>query len=189
MGEKELVSKILSGDLGYFEVFVEKYKRLVSHVVFRLISNSAEREDLCQDVFLKIYKNLKNFTFEAKLSTWIAKIAYNTSINHLEKKKASLFEDFTPEGETIDSLSGSMSFPDEIAVEKNISDLLHAEIEKLPPVYRTIITLYHLDEMSYGEIVDITGLPEGTVKSYIFRARQLLKKRLLEKYHPEEIYK
>ena len=186
--EEKLVKKILSGDLRAFELFVDKYKRLVSHIVFRMVPDTAEKEDLCQDVFLKVYKNLKKFSFDAKISTWIAKITYNTCINYLEKKKAALYDDLLPEGDFEAALSNNSFEPTENTEENNVRNILKREISVLPVIYRTVLTLYHMDELSYTEISDVTELPIGTVKSYLFRARQLLKKRLVSKYSPEELF-
>ncbi len=194
--EKELIDKIVAGDAQAFRVLVENYQRLVCHVVFRMVANEADREELCQEVFVKIYQHLKNFNFQSKLSTWIARIAYNTCINYLKKKKAPLYDDLAgTEADSpgdravsfIESVPGELPLPDEFAVNREIRLFLHEAISELPPQYRAILTLYHLDEMSYKEIGEIINLPEGTVKSYLFRARKLLKERMLEKYSAEEL--
>jgi RNA polymerase sigma-70 factor, ECF subfamily len=199
--EKLLVEKIVSGDLIAFQQFIEKYQRLVTHMVFRMILNESDREEICQDVFLKIYQNLKNFQFHSKLSTWISKITYNNCLNHLKKKKALLYGDLKiQEKGTLDSSfedehqdsnlrKGSFPLPDEKVISGEISEMLYRELNKLPLQYRTIITLYHLDNLSYEEISDIIGTPMGTVKSYLFRARKLLKEKLLKKYTEQEFVK
>lgn len=184
---KLLVEKILSGNIEEFETLVEEFQRLVSHIVFRMIPKHADREDICQDVFIQIYQNLGSFKFESKLSTWIARIAYNRCINYLEKKKTPLFDDLTPEEESIDMQSEDSLTPDAFTEHLDLSSRLQIEIDKLPVQYRTILTLYHLDEMKYHEICQIMELPEGTVKNYLFRARKLLKQRLTAKYKPEEL--
>ncbi len=152
-----------------------------------MVSNESDREDVCQDVFVKVYQNLSKFQFEAKLSTWIARIAYNTCINYLKKKKVPLFEDHLKEEISIEETITDTSAPDDFAVEEDLSARLKYEINKLPPQFRAIISLYHLDEMRYTEIAEIMDLPEGTVKSYLFRARKLLKERLMSKYRQEEL--
>jgi len=185
---KFLIEEILSGNQKAFQTFIETYQRLVSHVVFRMVPDEADREDLCQDIFLKIYKNLPEFKFNSKVSTWIARIAYNTCVNYLEKRKLPLFEDLSTERISLDNLSGTLVAPDEYAEERDISQRLKIEIEKLPVHFRTILTLFHLESMSYHEIGDIMKLPEGTVKSYLFRARKSLKERLLSQYQQEELW-
>jgi RNA polymerase sigma factor (sigma-70 family) len=184
---RRLVRTILTGDKEAFRALVERYQRLVSHVVFRMIPNQADREDLCQEVFLKVYENLPTFRFDAKLSTWIARIAYNTSVSHLEKAKAYLYERESAEDDPLKRITDSSALPDEYAQARDLSCRLAGEIEGLPVLYGTILNLYHLEGMSYDEIRQIMQLPEGTVKSYLFRARRLLKERLLAKYQREEL--
>jgi len=185
--DKLLIEKILAGDKIAFQAFVEEYQRLVSHIVFRMISNREDREDTCQEVFLKIYQNLSSFRSESKLSTWIAKIAYNTCLNYLEKRKLLLLDDLSIGEQSLASFSENNPRPDELTDERELTFLLKTEIEKMPVHFRTILTLYHLEGMSYNQIGKITGLPDGTVKSYLFRARRLLKERLLAKYQPEDL--
>lgn len=187
MDAELLVKKTLAGNKKAFESIIERHQRLVSHIVFRMIQNASDQEDICQDVFLKVYQNLRGFQFEAKLSTWIAKIAYNTCLNYLEKKRVPLFDDLTPEEKTIETVSDSSYRPDQVVEGKETSSVLRSEVEKMPVHYRTVLTLYHLDQMSYKEIGEMTELPEGTVKSYLFRARRLLKDRLLAKYQREDL--
>lgn len=183
-----LIERIKAGDKNAFRTLIEMHQRLVGHIVFRMISNAADRKDLCQDVFLKVYQNLTGFRHESKVSTWIATIAYNTCINYLQKKKVSLFDDHTPEDKSLENISGNHMLPDEFVEERDIASRLQNEIGKLDVHLRTILTLYHLDEMSYNEIAQIMDLPEGTVKSYLFRARKRLKERLMSKYKKEEIW-
>lgn len=185
--DKLAIKKVLAGNKKAFESIIKQHQRLVSHIVFRMVQNSADQEDICQDTFLKVYQNLGGFKFESKLSTWIAKIAYNTCISYLEKKRVPLFDDLSSENKSLESISDCSIRPDEIAEEREISSLLQTEIEKMPVHFRTILTLYHLDQMSYNQIGQTMGLPQGTVKSYLFRARRLLKENLMAKYQPEDL--
>ncbi len=185
-GKLRLVERILAGETRAFEELVREHQRLVGHVVFRMISDPGDREDICQEVFMKVYKNLSRFRGESKLSTWIAKIAYNRCYDYLGAKNLPLaddaFEDAVP------NLPDKNRTPDQKTELNDISGRLKAEIDNLPPQARTIITLFHLDELSYAEIGKIMNLPEGTVKSHLFRSRRLLKKRLLSKYNREELW-
>lgn len=184
---RSLISRIKGGDKQAFQTLIEEYQRLVAHIVFRMVNNESDREDLCQDVFLKVYQHLDGFRFESKFSTWIARIAYNVTLNYLQKKKVPLFDDHTPDEVSIEEVSGGDQQPDAWTENKDRAQMLNDAIENLDVHYRTIITLYHLDQMSYSEIGEIMNLPEGTVKSYLFRARQQLKKRLMTKYKREEL--
>jgi len=185
---ERLVRKIISGNAEAFRVVVDQNKRLVSHIVFRMIRNETDREDLCQDIFIRVYQNLSSFQFKSKLSTWIARIAYNTCGNYLEKKKIPLYEDIASNKVSIESHCDYSAQPDTQAELEDVSIKLRTEIDKLPAQFAAIITLYHLDDMSYREIGSIMNMPEGTVKSYLFRARKLLKDRLLTKYQMEDLW-
>jgi RNA polymerase sigma factor (sigma-70 family) len=192
--ERELVRRVLLRNNAAFGELINQYQRLVFSIVYKMIPVKADREDLCQDIFIKVYNNLKNFKFDSKLSTWIARIAYTTSVNHLKKRKYSLLNDLFPEqnDDSDESTSDNVenaSIPDAegILYSKDLKEKINAELETLPAILKTIITLYHKEEMSYDEIGAITELPAGTVKSYLFRARKALKEKLLSKYKKEDL--
>ncbi|MEP6746892.1 MAG: sigma-70 family RNA polymerase sigma factor [Bacteroidota bacterium] len=179
--DRILVEKVLTGDTGAFGTIIKNTEALVAQVVYKMISNSEDRKDLAQEVYLKAYKSLPNFRFESKLSTWIARIAYNACLNHLEKKKLLLQDD-------IELLNHKGTDAPGLVLDlKERTIIISAAIEKLPPILKTLITLFHTEDLSYGEIQEITALPEGTIKSYLFRARKALKENLLQQYKKEEI--
>jgi len=181
--EKEIISKILKEDLRAFELLVKQYEKLVFHVVGRMVREEQDKEDVSQEVFIKIHKNLRTFQFKSKLSTWIARIAYLTAINYLKKYKK------MSSTELLDDLENyhyTRESPDAVTEKKEISNYVNRLIEMMPEQYRIVITLYHLNEFSYQEIEDITGMPEGTIKSYLFRGRKLLKEKL-EVYLKKEV--
>lgn len=185
--QKSLVTQILAGDHQAFKEFVESYQRLVGHIVMRLIMNPSDHADILQDIFLKIYRHLGNFHYESKISTWVAKIAYNTCLNFLARKKVKSFTDQDLDTDALENLPDTTMQP-EIHFEQNeFRQRLQAEIQKLPIQYRAIITLFHLEEMSYREIGTVLQMPEGTVKSYLFRGRKILKERLKTYFQLEEI--
>ncbi len=185
--EKRLVETILSGDKNAFRQIISDYQKLVSHIVNKMISNSSVHEDLCQEVFIKVYKNLSGFGSNSKLSTWIGKISYNHCLNYIEKKKMPAWSDLGDGTLSIDSVSGDFKTPLELTELSDISERLREQINNLPGKFRLILTMYHLDELKYGEIAKIMKLPEGTVKSYLFRARKLLKENLLTRYNREDL--
>lgn len=174
--ERELVNRITrGGDERAFPQLVQQYERLVYHVVHRLVSQPADAEDICQEVFLKVHKGLRGFDFAAKLSTWIARIAYRTAIDYLRKYRQQPVVDGLTD---LDQFYFTQETPEQITAERDVSAYVNQLMTQLPQPYRTILSLYHLDEFSYAEIEQITGLPAGTVKSYLFRARKLLKEKL-----------
>ena len=185
---RDLIAQIQNGNTDAFQQFIERYKRLVFHIVFRTISNQTDQEDICQDIFIKIYQNLSNFRFESKLSTWIAKIAYNTCLNYLKKKKIPLFSDIASDSKVFEeSVADESSFESSFE-NRDILLCIQEEICHLPVPFRTAITLYHIENMSYNEISQVMALPEGTVKSHLFRARKILRKKLLINYKEEELW-
>jgi RNA polymerase sigma-70 factor (ECF subfamily) len=109
-------------------------------------------------------------------------------MNHLDKKREILLDESGAGPATLDGLPGNYMLPDESAEDADVSLRLRAEIENLPAAYRTVLTLYHLEEMSYGEIGEVMDLPEGTVKSHLFRARKRLRARLLSRYRREDLW-
>lgn len=175
LDEHELVHAVLDGDENAYRRFVRQYERLVFHVVNRLIENAEDTEDLAQEIFMKVFKNLHRFKFESKLSTWIGQVAYRESINYLRKNRK-IREQY--ELDERFSLADSGQTPLEVVNSAGIQTLIREAIQKLPEHYRQVLVLYHMEEFSYPEIGEITGMPEGTVKNYIFRARKLLKDQL-----------
>ncbi|MBN2636410.1 MAG: sigma-70 family RNA polymerase sigma factor [Prolixibacteraceae bacterium] len=176
MNDTELVQQVLNGNNNAFRFLVAKHQRLVVHIVGRIVQQQEDVEDICQEVFIKVFKKLKKFRGESKLSTWIARIAYNTSISHIRKGKNNVHSfDEQPlliAAEKDESLNQKGIERDEA------KKYLMQFIEKLPVQYRTVLTLFHLEEFSYREIEEITEMPEGTIKSYLSRARKLLKDQL-----------
>ena len=195
--DRHLVERVLSGETNVFGVIIKNTENLVVKIVFEMIINDADRKDIAQDVYIKAYQKLPGFKFQSKLSTWIGQICYNTCIDHLRKKKLvladSIFEkEPDSSNELLDMMNTAQGNFDErvdtFVIGKNISEIVKKKIEKLPSIYKTLISLYHNEELSYDEIGTITGLPAGTVKSYLFRARRELKNDLLVHYKKEDLW-
>ena len=174
MEDNELISQILNGNMNAFTFLVNRYRKLVVHITGRLIQRQDEIEDVSQEVFMKVYQNLGKYRNECKLSTWIATIAYNVSINYLRKFKKT---DLTSKDDT-SILRSLTDFKTDDYEQIDLHRYIRDQIELLPVHYRSVITLFHLEEFSYQEIEQITGMPEGTVKSYLFRAKAILKDKL-----------
>ena len=179
MDEKALVSRIIAGDRRAFSQLISQYQRLVGHIVFRMVDHTMDREEIAQDVFVKVFHRINDFQFQSKLSTWIATIAYRHTLNFLKRNKK--WQGHKELNEDLD-----------IALEESTYEVqdqaafVRKAVEQLPLPYRTVLTLYHLDGFSYPEIVDIMEMPEGTVKNYLFRARKKMKT-LLEPFLEKEV--
>ncbi len=173
--EKEVVTRILKGDMRAFELLVKQYERLVFHVTSRLVKDEDDIADICQEVFIKVHKGLFRFNFQSKLSTWVAQITYFTAINYLKKYKNKQVDSYPDD---IENYHFTNDNPEQLLTKKEVANYVEQLILQLPETYRTVITLYHLNEFSLEEIGEITGMPEGTIKSYLFRARKLLKEKV-----------
>lgn len=176
--DKETVRNILNGNIQGFALVVKNTEKLVAQIVRKMITDEDDQKDLVQEIYLKVYQNLSSFQFKSKLSTWIANIAYNTTVNYLQKKKIPLIGIET----TAESTFALAENAELKTIKKETMEILHAEIDKLPLLYKTLITLYHLEELPNKEIADITNLPEGTIKNYLFRARKMLKDNINNHY-------
>ncbi len=181
--DASLVSRILEGNPQAFRQLVQQHERLVVHMVSRIVNRTEDREDICQEVFLRVYQKLPTFHFQLKLSTWIATVAYRTAINYAKKEEKH-------EAASIDqAMAQRYEGPDahEKLEKQAVYTYVHEQIGELPVHYRTVLTLFHLEEMSLTEIQEVTGMPVGTVKNYLFRARKLLKDRLQKQFLTEEL--
>ncbi len=174
MNETELIHQICNGNPQAFRYLVKQYERLVFHVAARLLNRQEDLEDVCQEVFIKVHQKLPEFRGDSKLSTWIATIAYRISVNHLKKRKHGVeIDDEEREFYHEDMITNE--HPEQIVEKEELKKYIRKMVDRLPEQYKTVLSLYHLEELGYKEIVEITGLPEGTVKNYIFRARKMLK--------------
>lgn len=194
--DKDLVNHVLRGDHAAFARIIKNTEALVASIVYKMIPNQEDRKDIAQDVYLKAFHKLAGFKFQCKLSTWMGQIAYNTCLSWLEKKKLVLpqgpYADSDSHEDPLDHLSNRQTnlFDHPSAaplLEKQRSAIINDAIDSLSPVYKTIVSLYHQQELSYADIAELTSLPEGTVKSYLFRARKALKDYLLSQYKKEEL--
>lgn len=186
--ELETVRRVLAGERDAFVALVQSHQRLVERVVARLLDDPRDREEVAQDTFLRVHRGLAEFRGDAPLGAWIARIAHRTAVNRLNSRRVpgavgrGAAED---DDDVVASLPAADPDPHELAAAGETRALLRREIAALPPVQRTVLTLYHLQEMAVGEIAAALELPANTVKSHLARARRKLKERLLERYTAE----
>ena len=177
--DRALVEAVLAGNPKAFETLVRDYQRLCWHIIDRMVRHPDDTRELCQDTFLRVHRYLHQYRFESALKTWIGQVAYSVARRHLERKRIPIVE----AGGNEDAPDLLERVADDFDLEAASADaelgaVLHVEIEALPPLQRTVLTLYHLDEVPIAEIARMTGLSAGTIKSHLFRCRARLRGRL-----------
>lgn len=181
--EKELIKQAKSGNLKAYEEIIGLYEKKVFSTIYYMVKNDNEVEDIAQEVFIKIYKNLSNFKEESSLYTWIYRITVNVCIDELKKRKKVVYLDEkidTKDGEVELQLPDDSKSPTDIAEDNDLKDRLEKCIRKLPESQRMMIILRDIKGFTYMEIAEIMKMNLGTVKSKINRARASLKELLEE---------
>lgn len=166
----ELIQLIVGGDKQLFSELVSRYKNLVYSVVLRMINDREEANDLAQDVFIKLYKNLDKYYPDYKFSTWVIRITTNHVIDYRRKNRAE-----TVSMEELEYDAPTTETPEKLLVDKERSEIISTAINDLPDMYKIPIVLYHQQGLSYQEISEIIEEPLSKVKNRIFRGRRLLK--------------
>ena len=182
--EAKLIARLVAHDERAFNELVRAYERRVFALVLRMIGSRAEAEDLAQEVFVQVFKAIGNFRGESKLSTWIYRIAINLCKNRSkylrvrhdgEQQELETVAERVPLGEARGANVGQVSRPDEMMSGKQVEQIVQRGILQLEPSFRECLVLRDVEELSYEEIEQITGLAAGTVKSRIHRARGMLR--------------
>ena len=182
--EAKLIERLIARDERAFNELVHAYGRRVSALVLRMLGNRAEAEDLTQEVFVQVFKAIGTFRGESKLSTWIYRIAVNLCKNrskYLRVRHANEQDELEVVAERVDLSDARkanvahIERPDEAMAGRQVEKIVQDAILKIEPAFRECLILRDVEELSYEEIEQITGLAAGTVKSRIFRARAQLK--------------
>lgn len=171
IADDELIATAIAGRGEAFGTLVERYERAVYHLAYRTLHDTEEAKDATQEAFFKAYRALRTFRPGAKFSTWIFTIAYHACCDRLAKRKR-----FS--GDELPDRADPAAGPQEQAESADQARRLRAAIDALPEKYRTVITLFHLQHKQYEEIAQVLELPMGTVKTHLFRAKDLLRKAL-----------
>jgi RNA polymerase sigma-70 factor, ECF subfamily len=169
--DDDLIALALSGRGDAFGLLVERYERAVYHLAFRTMREAEEAKDATQEAWIKAYRALATFRPGAKFATWIFTICYRVCCDRLAKRKRFSGEEPPDFADPGDGPERTYEAAEEAA-------RLRAAIEALPEKYRLVITLFHLQGKQYEEIAEVLGLPLGTVKTHLFRAKDLLRSAL-----------
>jgi RNA polymerase sigma-70 factor (ECF subfamily) len=184
LDERTLIRRTGAGDETAFAELVRRHQRSVERLAARMLPDARDREEVCQDVFLRVFRRIGEFRGDSSLATWINSIAYRTCLNRLEGRDAPI------PGSQLGSGAGSSPFPDGIArsgrsPEEDLDRserqrLIERALGELRPDYRAAVTMYHLEGMTVAEVSEAMDVPEGTVKSHLYRARRQLRSLLAE---------
>ncbi len=183
--ERALVIEAVSGDIQSFQKLIEIHQKKIFNLVYRMINNEEDAKDLTQDILVKAFKNIEKFRLDSSFSTWLYRIATNTCLDELRKRKKRFSEiPLTVEDEetdkTIKEYAIDRNGPDSIYLKKERQRLISDEIKKLSPDYKQMIILRDIQGLSYEEISEICEVNIGTIKSRINRGRNQLRERLMK---------
>ncbi len=185
LADGELITRALAGREESFEELVRRYQRPIVAYVYRMVGDYDSALDLTQEVFIRIYNSLGRYRPEFKFSTWIYRIAHNAAIDHLRRSDSSRTEELEVEGEGGQTfqrpLASKAPTPEQLSERNERRGEIEEVVRQLPPAYRELIVLRHAHDFSYDEIAEVTGLPLGTVKNRIFRAREAMRTHLVER--------
>ncbi len=174
--DRALVAAVLDRRPGAFERLVRDYQNLCWHIVDRMVRHPDDTRELCQEVFLRIHQSLHQYRGDSALKSWIAQVAFSVARRHLERKRIPIADEGDDTGgPSLAERTGCGFDLEASTADAQITAHLHAAIEALPPLQRTVLALYHLEEMAIGEIARLTELAEGTIKSHLFRSRKRLR--------------
>ncbi|MGA7201947.1 MAG: sigma-70 family RNA polymerase sigma factor [Candidatus Cybelea sp.] len=167
----DLVAMTLQGNSEAFATLVERYDRAVYHLSYRMLHNVEDARDATQEAFFKAFRSLRTFRACAKFSTWIFAISYHACCDRLARRKHDASDELP---DRADPAQG----PEQQAIALDEASRLRQAIDALPEKYRAVVTLFHLQGRQYEEIASVLGLPLGTVKTHLFRAKEQLRRLL-----------
>jgi len=163
-----LIKRFIDGDGSVFQLLVKRHREKVRNIIYLTISSSSSVDDIAQEVFITVYKNLKHFRFESQFTTWLYRITVNKCKDHL--RKINVRKIFVPIKEAVREPGGGLDIEN-----KDISNIVMSAISKLPVKLRVPLVLKDIEGFSYQEISESLQCEMGTVKSRIFRAREGLR--------------
>jgi RNA polymerase sigma-70 factor (ECF subfamily) len=173
----ELIVGAITGRADDFEELVRRYQRPIVGYIFRMLGDYDAALDITQEVFIKVYNSLTKYSAEYKFSTWLYRIAHNAAVDHMRRNAV------TPQSIEAENADGTYQLqlesrrpsPEKDQEMNEWRSEIDSVVRSLPPAYRDLILLRHSRDLSYDEIADVTGLPLGTVKNRLFRAREMMR--------------
>jgi RNA polymerase sigma-70 factor (ECF subfamily) len=172
-----LVLASQAGDQDAFALLVQRHQRRVFNLVYRMLQQYEEANEVTQETFLAAWQGLAGFRGNALFSTWLYRIAYNCALKQLEQRKRDNALQVAIQAEQIELVNSDEKVSAQLEA-RDRQKLIREHLLTLPAKYRIVLILRHLQEMTYEEMAEILTLPIGTIKTHLFRARNLLKERL-----------
>jgi RNA polymerase sigma-70 factor (ECF subfamily) len=182
-GDEDLVALTQGGSEGAYAILVERYSDYVFTIAARILGDDEDAYDAAQEAFVRAYRAIGRFRGDAKFSSWLYRIATNRALTHLKRrrKRAPAVDiDAGPHIESAIDVEPRRTRPDQLVVDAEFRDQVRAAVAKLPDQYRTVITLFYLEQRSYKEVAGVMGLPMGTLKTHLHRGRAMLRKIISE---------
>lgn len=178
--DRDLVERWHRGDLRAFETLVRRYEDRVYRLLLRMLGNAAEAEDAAQEAFLNLHRHGHRFRGEARFSTFVYRVTANTALNRRRSlgRNRTRMERLAERQAAGDDLPQAPRSPDQATAQRELSEHLHDALATLPAKLRLPLVLFDLEGLPYGEVSEVLGLAEGTVKSRIHRARLAMRERL-----------
>ena len=169
--DRLILEQILAGQKELFRLLVKRYEQQVYGMGLSFFRNAEDASDFTQEVFLKVYRNLSRFEGRSRFSTWLYKIAYNTAVNSVKRSKE--YHSLSEEQNICDG-----DTPERKVLRKLLQEAVLEAVSDLPSRFKVCVDLFFFYNRSYQEIEVITGYPVNTIKSHVFRAKKLLRKKL-----------
>lgn len=171
--DTEIISRIAAGDQRGYASLLDRYRAKVMTLALRMLGRKEDAEEAAQDAFIRAFRSLHQFEQRAQFSTWIYRITYNVCLTRISRHRGSTISIHEEDGFEIPDEAADSHLP---VVHRELQETIGISIGKLRPEYASLITLFYLHEQSHEEIVAITGLPIGTVKNRLHRARTDLRR-------------
>src|SRR5216684_2986823 len=178
LDDQQLVTASKRGDQDAFAQLVQRYQRRIFNLVYRMLQQYEEANEVTQETFLAAWQGLPSFRGDARFSTWLYRIAYNCALKQLEQRKRDRAIQAGVQAERMMASASQQECVDAQLESHARQALIHEQLSNLPAKYRIVLVLRHLQDMTYEEMAEILTMPIGTIKTHLFRARNLLKERL-----------
>ena len=192
LSDEELVARVRDGDRTAFARLVDRHSVSVFNLTLRIVGNREDAEEAAQDVFVRAFRNLDRFRGDSRFSTWLYRIAVNVSLSSVRRSRRDLSTTSLSEPEDEeDGLPFQVPDPSANPAERfeqdEFRDRVRNLVAALPPIYSAVISMYHMQSLSYDEIAEALELPIGTVKARLFRARVALRKLIYRSIEPDTL--